>query len=123
MLDREAGALAKLARRVGQRCRNWLVKYPDVLPDEDWRESYAIYTKAVLGLLREQSARAKLVAQDGAPPVSEEQFADAVKELALSAIAEMPQAELESLLRERTKAKAAPAVVAVVIDVPDEDPK
>lgn len=68
------------------------------IPDSEWRETYELYGKTIMGLLKEQSTRAKLVLKNGAPPVSDEVFEASLRELAEKAIHEMPRAELEKLL-------------------------
>lgn len=102
-LSREAGALAKLAKRMGQRLRLWMEKNPEVMPDADVRFTFDMYTKAVLGLLKEQRERAKLAMSSDAPVISDLEFEKQLRELAKRTIAEMPEAELQAMLEERKK--------------------
>lgn len=71
------------------------------LPDRDFRETFEQYSKVVLGLLKEQRERAKLIGKQGAPPVSDDVFDAQLGELARAAVLEMPKAELELLIRQR----------------------
>lgn len=80
-----------------------------VMPDKDWRETYDLYTKSVLGMLKEQRERAKLVAAGkGGLPLTDAEADAELAELVRDSIRSMPPDELRALLAER------------VIDVPPE---
>lgn len=131
VLDIEAARLAHLARRVGQRLRRTLLELPEkrialqilrdgegppvttpmldadgkpileqCLPSEDWLEHFRWYQNAIFKLLQEQRMRAGM--KDGKPPMSDEDYEREMAELAQETVREMPRAELEQLLRERS---------------------
>lgn len=72
-----------------------------LLPGEDWRETFRWYQSAVLGLLKEQRERAKLVKGAGAPPLNDDEYAAELELIEQQAVLEMPKERLEELLRRR----------------------
>jgi hypothetical protein len=96
----------------------WMVDAPDgskvqllepVVPDKDVREAFDVYSKTILGLLKEQTARAKLKPGNGAPPVDDATFQRELAALAKEAVLSMPRSELEALLKQRPIDVEAPS--------------
>jgi hypothetical protein len=137
-LEREAERLMGITNRLGARLRFWLRKVPaevpvmtgegedarpaigpdggqimqPVMPDRDWRETYDLYQRSVLGMLKEQRERAKLVgAGKGGLPLSDAEADAELAELVKASIREMPAEELQALLAERV-IDVAPAPAA-----------
>ena len=71
------------------------------LPGEDFRESYRFYTTSVLGMLKEQRERAKLVKGAGAPPLNDDEYNAELELIEEQAVMEMSKERLEELLRKR----------------------
>jgi hypothetical protein len=77
------------------------------LPDEDWRENFDLYQRAVLGLLKEQRERQKLAdavaKRGGAAVLSSGEYEAELLSLARETIRAMPDEELQALIAERSK--------------------
>lgn len=102
LLDSETGRLLGMARRLGKRLAYQIDRLDESLvPDQDWTRCLDSYGRIVLSLLREQRERAKLGATTGAPVIDDETFEEELKNLALTAIKQMPQAKLKELLAQR----------------------
>ncbi len=131
VLDLEAGSLAWLARRVGRRLQRWLKQCPEeiqgfriewkqgqpvpvpmlhpngepvmvpALPDGEFRETWRWYQATILGLLKEQRERARLAPGKGAPIISDEDYAVALRELVAEQVRTLPENELHELLAAR----------------------
>lgn len=70
-----------------------------VVPDRDMMEAFRWYQSAVLGLLKEQRARAAM--KHGRPEITDAEMEAELRELAADTVRTMPQAELDALLSER----------------------
>lgn len=147
VLDLEAAKFAWITRRLGQRLHRWMRNTPEMiqgfqiewtaqgpiskpildehgqpvmvpcLPDGEWRDSYKLYGQSLLGLLKEQRARAMLTAKTGAPPLTEEEYEASLRELVADTLRKMPQGELDELLAARKRVD-----VIDQVEVPDADP-
>lgn len=72
-----------------------------ILPNEDFRDTFKLYERAVRNLLVEQRARAAMGAGKGGAPVDDETFEREIAELARETIKNMPIGELRELLKAR----------------------
>lgn len=117
-LDIEASRLSNLAQRLGKRLRAWCQQTdrPEgempVLPDEDVRETFKLYSGTVKWMLEEQRHRAKLAGKDGVAELTDEQYAEGLKQLANETAAHMSDRDFEELLEARAKAINATVVEA-----------
>lgn len=132
ILDLETGHLMHITRRIGRRLGRWLRETPELvpgfraiweeghvslhpllhpdgspvmvpsIPDEAFRESYKLYSSTILGLLREQRERAKLTPKNGAPVITDEEYAAELRVLVAESVRSMPEDELRALLEART---------------------
>lgn len=125
VLDHEASRLAGIAQRLGKRLSYWLRSHPvHKLPDRDWLESYALYERVVMNLLREQRARAALTPDGGRVPLSDAEFEAELRTLVTDTIMSLPDAELERLLASRASvaATAGPTASSTAATPPPLDP-
>lgn len=102
VLDTEARRLAMLARRVGIRLRKAEIARVEVTTfgvrdkgKDEWLEHAEWYRDTVLGLLREQRARAAM--KDGRPPMSDAEYEQAVNELVVERVRRMTEAEVQAM--------------------------
>lgn len=61
-LTSQSKLLESLCGRVGRRLSRWLTEHQGALPDQQWVEAYRYYQATLLGLLKEQRERARLLA-------------------------------------------------------------
>ncbi len=103
VLDLEAASVAWTLRKLGNRIRWWFnsTKLEHTLPDSEVRETIVIWRDGVLRLLAEQRERAKLKPGKGAPIISDEDYAVALRELVAEQVRTLPESELHELLAAR----------------------
>lgn len=100
-LDSAVARMFRNARRIGMKLERWLTEHPD----DDmggvvmWMADYE--QRMVYAGLREQRERAKLTAETGALTMDDATFERELKKLARKTLLEMPQVELDALLKER----------------------
>jgi hypothetical protein len=104
LLDRMRGALQ----------RN-LPPDQGALPDRDWCRVYGLYQAGYNALLAEERERAKLqlmarVRNAGAEPMTDEELAEAARQIAIDELKQLPAADLASELARR----------GIVVPVTDE---
>lgn len=140
-LEREAGQLMGICRKLGRRLRTYFQRIPELtpvwrgegedarmvlgedgqplmqptMPDKDWRESLKLYSDSVTALLKEQRERAKMVAGKGGLPLTDADFEAELAQLAKDTIATMPESELQAILRQRK-------AIDVSVDKPVDNP-
>jgi len=113
-LVRATSSLAYLSEKLSRRLRHWMrwtqtdkLTGEGPLPDEDWRENFDLYQRAVLGLLKEQRERQKLAdavaKRGGAAVLSSGEYEAELLSLARETIRAMPDEELQALIAERSK--------------------
>lgn len=102
VLDTEARRLAMLARRVGIRLRKAEIDRKETIQfgvrekgKDEWLEHAEWYRDTVLGLLKEQRARAAM--KDGRPPLTDAEYEATMQELVAERVRRMTSAELEAL--------------------------
>lgn len=61
-LTSQSKLLESLCGRVGRRLSRWLTQHQGELPNAEWVEAYRYYQATLLGLLKEQRERARLLA-------------------------------------------------------------
>jgi hypothetical protein len=72
-----------------------------ILPNEDFRDTFKLYERAVRNLLVEQRARAAMGVGKGGAPLDDATFKAGLDELVRETIKSMPIAELRELLKAR----------------------
>lgn len=105
ILDLEAASLALALRKLGNRIRFWFrqTHAESTLPDAEVRETIILWRDGVLDMLKEQRERAKLKPGKGAPIISDEEYATALRELVAEQVRTLPENELHELLAARAK--------------------
>ncbi len=73
-----------------------------ILPDKDFLASWELYERSVRNLLQEQRHRATMGTDKGGQAMDDATFDAKIAELTRRAVLEMPKAELEALLRQRS---------------------
>lgn len=104
VLDHEASRVAGIAQRLGKRL-NYRMRLQGAheLPDQEWRETYELYAKIVLGLLREQRERAKLSPATGAPALSDEEFSRELAEFRRETVHSLSDEEIRAEVARRAE--------------------
>lgn len=113
-LVRATSSLAFLAQKLSCRLRYWMretqidkISGSGPIPDQDWRETFDLYQKTVLGLLKEQRERQKLtdavIKKGGAAVLTSGEYDAELMSLARETVLGMPQDQLDALIAERTK--------------------
>jgi hypothetical protein len=72
-----------------------------ILPDDDFRQTFQLYERAVRNLLVEQRARAAMGAGKGGAPLDDEKFNAGLNQLVQETIKQMPLSELRELIKAR----------------------
>jgi hypothetical protein len=72
-----------------------------ILPDDDFRETFKLYERAVRNLLVEQRARAAMGAGKGGAPLDDEKFNAGLNQLVQETIKQMPLSELREIIKAR----------------------
>lgn len=100
--------LVTTTHRLGKRLRRNL---GDNVPDEEWTLAYGQYARAITSLLADERGRVKLiqaVRKAGGAELTEEQFQLELRKLALEAIRDLPQDELDQALKVRKSRMSLP---------------
>lgn len=88
-----------------------------ILPNEDFRDTFKLYERAVRNLLVEQRARAAMGAGKGGAPLDDATFKAGLDDLVRETIKSMPIGELRELLKGRAiDVEQPPADVVVPAD-------
>lgn len=85
-----------------------------ILPDDDFRETFKLYERAVRNLLVEQRARAAMGAGKGGAPLDDAKFTAGLDALVRETIQQMPLSELREIIKAR-------ALDVDGLSVPDAD--
>lgn len=73
-------------------------------PSRDWARSFGHYSGGIRGMLAEQRERAKLkllAGKTGQTPLTDEEYEQEMRQLAIEAVRELPEQELQAELERR----------------------
>ena len=116
--------LQTIAEELGKRLSARLRKFPDdVLPDEEWRETYRVYTQATVGILSETRHRVKLIdANRGASSIPDEQVDRELDEIAVRRLFNKMPAKVRKQMIELVETTPGIAPVVYSGRFEDSDP-
>lgn len=104
----ECVSLSLLTGALGERLAHWMrsTEKEKPLPPEEWNDGFELYSKAVLGLAKEERVRRELVRRlEGAGVVhlTEKQYREELDQLAEETVKRLPEHRLQELLDERQR--------------------
>lgn len=102
----ECTNLSLLSGALGERLAHWMraTEATKPLPPEEWNDAFDLYSKAVLGLAKEERSRRELVrrlGRTGLTELSEQQYRAELDKLAAETVRRLPAHQLAELLEQR----------------------